>query len=570
MEPHDAIITWLEQGDNFLRVTNILSRSPSTDQYGAKLARAESKALDELVGFVNLSIPHANLDAKSTRLMLKQYLFDYKSTVEAAANLQSSLDEKDQLDEVKTVQDKLNARCPHFQRLEQLYARFVMKERQDEKNSQCNEENKEQQMTNVQLQSSLLDTQGNRKVKDVTPKKTRTVKKKKKVKTSSESTATEKKKKDLNSNEEAETEQMLATKNGKNKKTEKDGKSQTKKHRKSKKQSLKEKKVIPASSLIVLSSDGEEDKTLPILRRSARSKKRASRSLEESTDRSDDASLWIGKRKLRRVESASELTCREDALDVTLTQTTQTTYAASDGSQGPTVSEKNTPSGKTPTKASENKQKSPTSKPAEPESSSSATPRRKRLAKVAVSHPLAKGRNSTSCSQKSTQNTAVPNALRSAIAQAVSQRQQLLSRSQAERCQRSTSESDYGLSDIDLPEPSVSCNGPRSSDNEARPSIGLLPPLIERSLITDGRANLERKRVFLRAKELAFEQLKWQRENEFQQQELELLRYETEAREALARQELRIKQMRLRATIIQPMISAGASVTDIVERLELL
>ncbi|CAI5709004.1 unnamed protein product [Peronospora destructor] len=429
-------------------------------------------------------------------------------------------------------------------------------------------------MTEVQLQSDLLDTQGSRKEKEVTPKKIKTVKKKKKkVKTDSESTATEKKE-NPKSNEEVGTELMLATKSGKNKRKDKNGKSQKKtKQRKSEQHSLKE--VVPAPLLIVLSSNEEDDKAkdkaLPMLRRSARSKRRASRSLDESTDRSGDASLWIDKKKLRRVGSASELTCNVDALDVTLTQTTQTTYPASDGSQGPTISD--TPSGNTPTKVSENKQKSPTPISAELGSSTSAVSRRKRLVKDAVPHSLVKGRNSASRSQKSTQNTAAPNALRSAIAQAVSQRQQLLSRSQAERCQRSTSESDYGLSDIDLPEPSASCNGLRSSDSirhEERPSIGLLPPLIERSLTTDGRTNLERKRVFLRAKELAFEQLKAQRENEFQQQELELLRYETEAREALARQELRIKQMRIRATIIQPMISAGASVADIVERLRLL
>ncbi|CAI5709009.1 unnamed protein product [Peronospora destructor] len=131
MEPHDAIITWLEQGNNFLRATNIPSLSPSSRHDGAKLARVESEVLDELAAFVNLSIPHARWDGKSMRLMLKQYFTQYSSTVEEAANSQSTLDEKDVLGGFKTVPDKLNARCPHFQRLEQLHARFFMEERRE-------------------------------------------------------------------------------------------------------------------------------------------------------------------------------------------------------------------------------------------------------------------------------------------------------------------------------------------------------------------------------------------------------------------------------------------------------
>ncbi|GMF50719.1 unnamed protein product [Phytophthora fragariaefolia] len=191
--------------------------------------------------------------------------------------------------------------------------------------------------------------------------------------------------------------------------------------------------------------------------------------------------------------------------------------------------------------------------------------------------------------QNSAAGFIVPDAYRSAIAQVISQREELLSRmGEAEdetspiqqRYQRSLSESDYGLSDIDLHEADTKPNTPRDgsrnfkpapqSQHELGPTAGLLPLLIDDFCIPSGEANLERKRLFLSAKKLAFEQLEWYRENELQQCELELLHREMQARETFAMQEIKLERMRVRADTIQHMVAAGASVADIAERLRLL
>lgn len=562
MEVRDAIVSWLEQGDNFLRVTASSSFSSSTRRGGANMrdvAQAESQALNELASFVNQSIPHTNWDAKHAAHMLKHYLMEYRST---AANLQVSSDEK----------DELNAKQLH-------------EPVEDQENQQSNGQRETQQTTYVKLHCNLTDVQRSEREKEVVPESdlsnwcenSETDKKdeaalqlKEKEKTQSigmmeapveekaadkeaevvtsvekEKEQEETSKKEQNDEKSNRVENKsgatLTTKKGKREKRAKAAKTTQKKKKnkagpKSKKQPPKRNNLTPAPQLLALTSEEEEeDEELPVLRRSSSAKRRAARSSKTSDRRGEDDPPWI-KRKLRRLESVSEQTGRVDVSDVTPTQTTQAaSSSASDDPQGSPMNDENTPTGNS------------------------------------RSHDKQLSGNKRKAVRKVPQGATVPDTLRSAIAQVVSHRQQLLSRSQAH-----PSESDYGLSDIDLPSVGVPHNGQRSSDirrsirHEPGPSVGLLPPLIDMPLTVSGRSNLKRKRVFFHAKELAFEQLKWQHENEFQQHELELLRREMEVREALAQQELKLKRMRIRADVIQPMISAGASIADIAERLRLL
>ncbi|GMF28827.1 unnamed protein product [Phytophthora lilii] len=362
-------------------------------------------------------------------------------------------------------------------------------------------------------------------------------------------------------------------------------------------QKLQEKNnaVVPVPSLVTLTSDEDEEDALPALKRSTRARKREAPSPAKSRGEGDSPS----KKKLRRVKSAEHL----DVSDVTPTQTTQT--ASSDEPQDSPLNDENVPNinthhadKKSPRQkgnyvrkvapASKSAQTSTsTSNQAQPEVNKPAA-RRGRAPKNAVPPQSTEGKKSIQGS--------VPDALRSAIAEVVLQRQQLLSRrvdaeSQSQSQEPQTQErficdSDIELSDVTLilPEPKSSAphkkqrsstpsNTPRHGQRtmvSSGPPAGLLPPLIDGPRIVCGQSNLEQKRVFFKAKQLAFEQLKWHHENELQHYELELLRREMEARESLARQELQLKKMRIRADIIQPMISAGASVADIAERLRLL
>ncbi|KAE9031854.1 hypothetical protein PR003_g3760 [Phytophthora rubi] len=117
MEARDAIVSWLEQGDNFLRVTVAPPFSPGRD--------VVQTALGELAAFVNRSVPRANWDARHAKQMLKHYLLQFRSTVEAAADPRISLDERDALRGIQTVQDKLDDMCRHFQRLQRLHERVM-------------------------------------------------------------------------------------------------------------------------------------------------------------------------------------------------------------------------------------------------------------------------------------------------------------------------------------------------------------------------------------------------------------------------------------------------------------
>ncbi|ETI31669.1 hypothetical protein L917_20523 [Phytophthora nicotianae] len=551
MEARDAIVSWLEQDDNFLRVTASSPFSPSTRRGSVNLrdvVQTESQALNELAAFVNRNLPGSNWDSRHAKQMLKHYLLEYRSTAEMAANPQFILDERDELLGIRTVQAKLNAMCRHFQRLHQLHDPVVIATKEGERkrmergneNQQSNGQTQEQpnatQITHVKVHIDLMETQPSER-EELVPES--------ELSNSYENSETDRETSlrercnnsivhEVGSKKEAN--QVI---NGKKKYLEVVSKTKPgKRNLKGKKnitkltQTHKKKEVILSTPLVTLTSGEEkEDERFSSISNSSRGKKRLTRSpLSKGGGNSPKS------KKKQRVETLTE---NNGAVDLTPTQTTQpVTSSASEGSQD---SPSNEAVNGLPSSSSVQGQRVTASK------------QRRQDAKDAA--------------QKS---TVVPDALRSAIAQVVSQRQQLLSR------QGSRSDSDSGTSDIDAmnPIPSASHSTPPVDTPPSRYepvlSAGFLPPLIAMSKTFSEKSNMERKRALFRAKQLAFEQLRWQRENELQQLELSLLRREMEARQSLVQQELKLQRMRMRADLIQPMIAAGANVTEIAERLRLL
>jgi hypothetical protein len=605
MDARDVIVSWLELDDNFLRVT-APPLSPSTRRDRANL-HAESAALDELAAFVNQRL-RLSWDGQHARHMLRHYLAEYRSTAEAAASADFSLGD------FPTKQLKLAAMCRNFQRLQALHRK--------------EKEVREQQVTTyVKLPIHLTEAERLAREKEVVPESdlshscenSETDRKdERQPQPSSESTISERdevvtlmlsgggeeqESKDAptgargrhveteekqegkreDNDEEAGSNQGLLRTRGTMKVAGRSGKKVAVKNMKSKKQ--QKDRVERASSSRADGDDGAREGSPA--RRSTRAKRRAVWLVDTTTNRSpsreeDDLTL---RKKMR-----SAKTRQVDGSDVIPTQTTQT--ASSSSSEEPRkspVDAESTPSIDTRShgKAASSTQSAsgldvssasaPTQPPGSMPSPSGVRPPKSVNPSSSAAHD---GRISTATTAASQGSS------RLAMAEFMSQRQQLLSRvadpdsqDNLEKRQRSLSESDYGLSDLDLPSvdptPSVSRNPtpsetPRGARCESGPPPGLLPPLIDGARTIDGKSNLERKRVFFRAKQLAFEQLKWHRENERQQSELELLHREIKTREALAKQELAIRRMRVRADIIQPMISAGASVADIAERLKLL
>ncbi|POM78904.1 Hypothetical protein PHPALM_3512 [Phytophthora palmivora] len=469
MEARDAIISWLEQRDNFLRITASSPFSPST-RCGRSLcdvAQTETQALNELASFVNKRLPRIHWDAKHVKQMLNHYLMEYRATAEAAANPLFSLDERDELRGIKTVKEKLNNMCRHFQRMQQLHNSVAIASKEREMKRKREQEDLPHNGQYTKLHFHLTEAQRSEREKDVVPES------------------------DLSNSCE-------------NSETDKTGRD---------KQQLMEKSVMPLSQLITLTS-GEEEKeeNLPVLRRSKRQLAKSGSSKNGS---------GIQQRRTTSVEIA----------DVP-TQTTQATSCET--SQDAPIEK--LPSGNTHNQVKKCKTVRKIVKPSQPPSSDQAPTTQRRVKDSPI----------LSLKDVSSTKSSVPESLRSAIAQVVLQRQQLLSR------QDSLSESDY-----EIRSNAKSVAEPRSAQD--------LPPFAR-----DAEPNLRRKRAFLRAKEFAFEQLKWQRENAFQQLEMDLLHREMEMRQILAQQELNLKRMHIRAEIIQSMIRTGANFHDIVERLQLL
>ncbi|KAG6957878.1 hypothetical protein JG687_00009728 [Phytophthora cactorum] len=396
MEARDAILSWLEKGDNFLRVTASSPFSPSTRRGRINLrdvVQTECQALNELAAFVNQVLPRSTWDARHAKQMLKDYLMEYRSTAEAAANPQFILDEKDELTGIQTVQDRLNAMCRHFQRLQQLHDPVAIATQERER--------KRMERGNENLQSN-----GQRQEQ---PTATRTTNVKVHV--------------DLTESQHSEREE-----------------------------------VVPESDLSNSYENSETD------RETALKELRSNSTVTGVADKVQEETQRASKKTAKQVVECVQRHEKDNG----------------EGNKDETVSK---------LKPSKQKMK-------------------------------VKGKkNVTAAKTTQTQN-----------------------KQEAKSQKQSKEKDEEGKEDEKFPNP----------------------------LAFSGKSNIERKRALFRAKELAFEQLKWQRENELQQLELTLLRREMEARQSLAQHELKLQRMRMRADLIQPMISAGASAADIAERLKLL
>ncbi|KAG6586943.1 DNA replication licensing factor mcm6 [Phytophthora cinnamomi] len=592
MDARDAIVSWLEQGDNFLRVTAAAPFSPRRDS-----------ALEQLAAFVNRSLPRANWNVRHAKQMLKHYLLEFRCTAEAAQRAQLSLDERDALRGLKTVQDKLEHMCRHFHRLQRLHELVTPRSRQQDK----------QQPTYVKLPFAVTEAQRREREQEVVPESDlsnsceNSEADRSAAACSNEATVVQLTVSGGEEGEKVEPETLCAQGSTEVVASRSTGKERgasvkvvTAKQQEKKEVAVPKKQgVVPTPRVVMLASDEEEvDEELPTVRRSTRTKRQYARKAAL------DGAASTRKRARREPTAKKAEAARGEMADVTPTQTTQDANSASDEPQNSPANDENTPSLNTqncdnPQQWRAVRKVAATSEPlqasgpllgAKVDIHTDSPPQHKEKLPQQPSSPTPSSHDRT---RKSTPGSAVPEAYRSAIAEVISQRKQLMSRmgdagtSQAlptqEKRQRSLSESDYGLSDIDLPaadqKPSTprnssrsskSTGAPRSRQVESGPTAGLLPPLIDAFRTASGKSNVERKRVFHRAKELAFEQLKWHRENALQQSELDLLRREMEARESFALQELQLKRMRIRADIIQHMVSAGASITAISERLSLL
>ncbi|KAL4168433.1 hypothetical protein KRP22_011834 [Phytophthora ramorum] len=556
MEARDAIVSWLEHGDHFVRVTAASPLSPST---------REVQALHELAAYVNRVLPRANWDARHTKQMLKHYLQEFRSTASADV----PLGEKER-------------RCRHFSRLKKLHE---PKEREVAAAKKWDQENRQSnaQTTYVKLVFALTEAQRCERENEVVPE-------------SDFSNSCENSEADKSAMKRAgvgEQVQVGKEESGEKTASSKDKKMEEKCVKKSEQKEKEPKKQEsmqkPTPGFLELTSDEEEvDEELPVVRRSTRAKRRASRDAVKSAHKDEHGST-SGK---KRLESASDKSGYVEVSDVTPTQTTQAAISSgSDAARDSPMNYEDAPSLRT---RSQDKNSLGKKRRSVGKVTSASQPARSSSKAQRSETPRHKAQPTKKAATTSNQvPSTVPGSLRSAIAEVVSQRQQLLGSCRndpesqgsfsCQTRQRRLSGSDYGLSDIDLPSvdprPSASSNDertskpsyePRSVRHEAGPPGGLLPPLIDWSHTNMSKLNLKRKRVFLSTKQLAFEQLKWYREKELQQCELELLHHEMEAREVLAHEELELKRMRIRADIIQPMIFAGASIADIAERLDLL
>ncbi|KAE9182363.1 hypothetical protein PF002_g27007 [Phytophthora fragariae] len=389
-------------------------------------------------------------------------------------------------------------------------------------------------------------------------------------------------------------------------------------------------------NFINLSSDeDEEDEELPFLQTKNSAVKvgkrlRRAGSGSKSVHSDEDDSPWL-KRKIRRVETSSGVTTRAEksqggGQESVASISPATKPAPSLASGQPKIQELVTQSKNAPSNVVEAipQPQSAAQEPVVPQPEaplSEELPLSELPSQVLISKTPEPVVKNTSAQPR----VQVPDALRSAIAQVVSQRQELLN-SRWGRRQSSFSDSDYAPSDGDddeddgekyleedsgsankdskrrNPLPSAKDNTPaarsirdttessprsakrsapraqdastvnRSPSSRQQPTLtaGHIPPLLNLPRTIIGETNLERKRTFFQAKKLAFEQFESICEGELQQLEVELLRREMETRESFAQKEIQLQRMNIRAEVIHRMVLAGASVDDISERLTLL
>ncbi|KAL4168434.1 hypothetical protein KRP22_011835 [Phytophthora ramorum] len=746
----DAIVAWLEQDDNFLRVTAFSAPSSPYSRLGEpnvdKAELVEANALNELATSVNCASPRSHWDVKVTKEMLQHYLTEFKTTAKVASTPGFTLTKTDQLLGIKSIEDKLNSMCRHFVRLQMLHDPRIRAARTGSASMHHNKEmvlrsdvravveaapiqerekamprpdtrqmNEKSALSKAQEKVIPLEHEPrqDKKVDETSGEKGRHAKAGNGVSSRVRSAAAMNKHKEVTGSAATleEPTQRIPPKNGKKRAV-------SAKHKHQQQQKKKEeeeehaKNVVPVHEVIVLTSAEEGGgKGLPsvqsksvvtVQRRLTRSASKASRNVAEDFP-------WL-KRKLRRVEESPEKTSRAEGYR---TPPRTRRNPGSDKPRTPTTnSHTSTPHlvQKSPGKEQESE---PASKPAEPASVTTACEEAPVQQSASIANVPMQDEMSPASGQESaksisrvlnptpaatnpaseqlllhnaeTQSTDSPegteqassttptavqvpiappsvvqtpsapqsiadaselhvqpakttptqpryqasDALRSAIAQVVSQRQELLN-SQLSRRQIDFSDSDYAPSEEEeefsmthytpskgrrrqvnnaLAAPNERCpqftgdnstsqkpvatscsavplniqdtsartpSAPSGLSNGIRKELagtlmaGQIPTLLNNAQTMDGPTNLDRKRAFLRAKQLAFEQFKWTRESELQQQEVELLRREMEIRESFALKEIKLKRMNIRAEIIQRMVLSGASPEDISERLALL
>ncbi|RLN48557.1 hypothetical protein BBJ28_00023352 [Nothophytophthora sp. Chile5] len=130
----DAIVTWLERVDNFVRVTtpSRCASSSSSRRGGASPVsdasadrRKATAAFNELATFVNAAAPASAWNGEVAYQRLADYLLQYRAAVTRATSPQFALTPTDKQTGLRSVADKLETLCRHFGRLQSLHAAAV-------------------------------------------------------------------------------------------------------------------------------------------------------------------------------------------------------------------------------------------------------------------------------------------------------------------------------------------------------------------------------------------------------------------------------------------------------------
>ncbi|TDH74253.1 hypothetical protein CCR75_001436 [Bremia lactucae] len=666
----DAIVAWLEQNDNFLRATAFsgppgMSRHLSDgDRHQSE--QIETQALNDLAASVNKVLPQSRWDSKLAKQMLHRYLILFKATATQASEPGFTLSKTDIVFGIKTVEDKLNSMCPHFIRLQMLCgmnSRMAGRKATLLDKSQETLEEKDSAKLNlirtIKRDKTVRGTDSPTRQKDSFRSINRTLrggqtnKKSAKDKTSrhdislrSSTAKLREKTHQLGSKKKSARKKAMLAQNSDILKAPSTMSSKPL-------ESIQQQQTEKADTfleVIELLSDDEESPLVSAKETNVDNRTRP-RSLK-AADNVDDESR---KRKVRRVDKGSggakdfgennkpsQVPDRFIKIPVRMATSrnnqSKQIEAATPAMEHSTTASSNiliaTRAGSlTTTEMLLNKKSNEPVHPVQAimENDDCQNP----IKELNEAQPLSLSRivdsnsdihssdvqpfskvayNSVQAMQNvpAQPRSRAPDALRSAIAQVVSQRQELLrkqrnglqyrqtdsgetendpsghtediveARSVNKLGQRNASASDkMNFSQRPSETARRAANGnvqPGSrvgsrveqSEAEAMLETGLIPPLLSNTSTFTNDTNVERKRLFLRAKQLAFEQFRWIREKELQQDEVELLRREMKSREIFARKEIELRRMSIQADVIALMILSGATVEQIAERLKLL
>ncbi|CEG41923.1 uncharacterized protein PHALS_12235 [Plasmopara halstedii] len=644
----DTIVAWLEQNDNFQRATILSglvgSKQTRSDVDYRQAEQTERQALNDLAAAVNASLPRSMWDCEYAKQMLQRYLALFKATATQASQPGFSLSRTDKVFGIKSIEDKLNSMCPHFIRLQALCNKTANNlSSEDVERDRCEEINKDNALTKANTDSALRqdtakETAGQSIRKNDTP--------------SSSAAGIQN---SITQNRDMEDDRLQD--NGcslRPSPTEQkgDGHADIKIHESTKLNTIKKvaqpngyKQAVVTTSeqqdqqtklttekenepleLIELGSDDEEitSVTAKATCVDVGFRLRASNSASCVEDASNKLKLKRGNSSEKAPKSVPEIDqSSESANRPTMTAARKNTLKRKLSSSGNLSNSAEKMSGDVPTNVpstrlvlirpkSQSESKLPNGLRCSPSSQMVNATSGAYLGGLSSNVQS----NVTSPVQPRPQ---APDALRSAIAQVISQRQHLLSKRRDCRQNRLPDNINSGPCDQEEEkgtrssypskhltqqnvstaaiESAVDQNSLAATDksskisvqhgktsNEGSPAVsktmlneekagfitGHLPQLLHKPLYVNKDINFERKRAFLRAKQLAFEQFRWVRENELQQLEVELLRREMRTRENLAQMEIKLQRMHIRADIIQRMVLAHASADRIAERLKLL